>query len=115
MEIRKFIVELPPDGKMTWYEYEEPKTDIFGFSAGSRRTVDVIIEMLEERKKKHQDISRLKIQSGFMSEGRDSNLFAMEDDYIIREIKKRFLRYSKRPYGPSTGTARPVLMRQGIE
>ena len=25
MEIRKFIVELHPNGKMTWYEYEEPK------------------------------------------------------------------------------------------
>lgn len=25
MEIRKFIVELHPDGKMTWCEYEEPK------------------------------------------------------------------------------------------
>lgn len=25
MEIRKFIVELHPNGKMTWWEYEEPK------------------------------------------------------------------------------------------
>lgn len=25
MEIRKFIVELHPDGKMTWCEYEDPK------------------------------------------------------------------------------------------
>lgn len=24
MEIRKFIVELHPDGKMTWCEYEDP-------------------------------------------------------------------------------------------
>lgn len=25
MEIRKFIVEIHPDGKMTWCEYEEPE------------------------------------------------------------------------------------------
>lgn len=25
MEIRKFIVELHPNGKMTWCEYEDPK------------------------------------------------------------------------------------------
>lgn len=25
MEIRKFIIELHADGKMTWCEYEEPK------------------------------------------------------------------------------------------
>lgn len=25
MKIRKFIVELHPDGKMTWCEYEDPK------------------------------------------------------------------------------------------
>lgn len=28
MEIRKFIVELHPDGKMTWCEYEDPDDSI---------------------------------------------------------------------------------------
>lgn len=25
MEIRKFIIEIHPDGKLTWCEYEDPK------------------------------------------------------------------------------------------
>lgn len=28
MEIRKFIIELHPDGKMTWCEYEDPGDSI---------------------------------------------------------------------------------------
>lgn len=25
MELRKFIIEIHPDGKLTWWEYEDPK------------------------------------------------------------------------------------------
>jgi hypothetical protein len=33
MEIRKFIIELHPDGKMTWCEFEEQRDYIPGMSA----------------------------------------------------------------------------------
>ena len=28
MEMRKFIIEIHPDGKLTWCEYEDPKDAI---------------------------------------------------------------------------------------
>lgn len=45
MEIRKFIIELHPDGKMTWCEYEDPLESIytekrFAWLAGYRQALE---------------------------------------------------------------------------
>lgn len=56
MEIRKFIIELHPDGKVTWCEYEEPRSELFAFSAGARRAADVIISAIDKRRKSHRNL-----------------------------------------------------------
>lgn len=56
MEIRKFIVELHPDGKMTWCEYEEPQYSVSAnYKAGAQDAYNTIISILETRKKKVAD------------------------------------------------------------
>ena len=45
MEIRKFIIELHPDGKMTWCEYEDPsdsnkKSQWAAWLAGYRQALE---------------------------------------------------------------------------
>lgn len=58
MEIRKFIVELHPDGKMSWYEYEEPAHSVFAnYKAGAQDAYNTIISILETRKKKAADMA----------------------------------------------------------
>lgn len=58
MEIRKFIVELHPDGKMTWCEYEEPQYSASAnYKAGVRDSYNTIISILETRKKKAADMA----------------------------------------------------------
>ena len=41
MEIRKFIVELYPDGKMSWYEYEDSRdSEISAYNAALRDVIN---------------------------------------------------------------------------
>lgn len=46
MEIRKFIIELHPDGKMTWCEYQEPNP--YGFCVGKRRGIDSVLDLISK-------------------------------------------------------------------
>lgn len=46
MEIRKFIIELYPDGKMTWCEYQEP--DPYGFCTGKRCGIDRVLDLISK-------------------------------------------------------------------
>lgn len=46
MEIRKFIVELHPNGKMTWCEYEDPKD--YETSAYNAALRDVVSRLIDE-------------------------------------------------------------------
>lgn len=46
MEMRKFIVELHPNGKKTWREYEDPKYyDTSAYNAALR---DVVSRLIDE-------------------------------------------------------------------
>ena len=59
MEIRKFIVELHPDGKMSWYEYEDPDDSIkklqrAAWLAGYRQALEHLNrEVLDHEKTRH--------------------------------------------------------------
>lgn len=88
MEIRKFIVELHPNGKMTWCEYQEP--DPYGFVAGSRTAVDKILRIIENRKQLQQNRARQHIAKGNMECAKVYNTSALEDDMCIRLIKELF-------------------------
>lgn len=60
MEIRKFIIELHPDGKMTWCEYEDPPYYLSAsanYKAGAQDAYNTIISILETRKKKAADMA----------------------------------------------------------
>lgn len=46
MEIRKFIIERHPDGKVTGCEYQEP--DPYGFIAGKRCGIDRVLELISK-------------------------------------------------------------------
>ena len=59
MEIRKFIVELHTDGKMSWYEYEDPDDSIKkskrrAWLAGYRQALEHLNrEVLDYEHKRH--------------------------------------------------------------
>lgn len=91
MEIRKFIVELHPDGQMTWCEYQEP--DPYGFMAGGRTAVEKIIGIIENRKQLQQNRARQHIVNGKMEAAKVANTSALEDDMCIRLIKEQFSMY----------------------
>lgn len=58
MEIRKFIIELHPDGNMTWCEYEEPEYSVSAkYKAGALDAYNTIISILETRKNKASDMA----------------------------------------------------------
>lgn len=52
MEIRKFIIELHPDGKMTWCEYEDSResreSETSAYNAALR---DVVSHLIDEHSK----------------------------------------------------------------
>lgn len=91
MEIRKFIVELHPDGKMTWCEYQDP--DPYGFMAGGRTAVEKILKVIENRKQREQNLARQNIARGNMETAKVHNTSALEDDQCIRLIKDQFSMY----------------------
>lgn len=88
MEIRKFIVELHPDGRMTWCEYQEP--DPYGFMAGGRTAVEKILAIINNRKRLHQDRERQHIVNGRMDAAKVATTLVLEDDVCIRLIKEQF-------------------------
>lgn len=57
MEIRKFIVERHPDGKMTWCEYQEP--DPYGFIAGKRCGINRILDLISKEVESMKETARL--------------------------------------------------------
>lgn len=58
MENRKFIIDLHPDGKMTWCEYEEPNYSVSAnYKAGAQDAYNTIIGILEARKKTAADMA----------------------------------------------------------
>lgn len=91
MEIRKFIVERHPDGKMTWCEYQEP--DPYGFMTGGRTAVEKILRVIENRKQLQQNRARQHIVKGNMECAKVNNILALEDDMCIRLIKEQFSMY----------------------
>lgn len=91
MEIRKFIVELHPDGKMTWCKYLEP--DPYGFMSGGRTAVEKIIGIIDNRKQIQQNLARQHIANGKMETAKVATTSALEDDMCIRLIKEQFSMY----------------------
>lgn len=77
MEMRKFIVELHSDGRMTWVEYEDQK----------ETPTKKIIKAIEQRKEAHQDRARKAAECGDMESFRVNLAAALEDWKILRTIK----------------------------
>lgn len=88
MEIRKFIIEIHPNGKMTWCEYQEP--DPYSYVAGGRTAVDKILHIIENRKHLQQNRARQRIAAGNVEGAKVNNTAALEDDMCIRLIKEEF-------------------------
>ena len=77
MEMRKFIVELHSDGRMTWVEYEDQKEN----------PVEKIIRAIEQRKEKQQESARRAAKCGDMESMRVNQVAALEDWAVLQLIK----------------------------
>lgn len=77
MEMRKFIIELHRDGKMSWVEYEDQKEN----------PVKKIIKAIEQRKERQQDRARRAVECGDMESMRVLQAAAVEDWMILQLIK----------------------------
>lgn len=82
MEMRKFIVELHRDGKMSWVEYADQKED----------PVKKIINAIEQRKEAQQNRARQAASCGDMESMRESQAAALED-WLILQLIKRTIRH----------------------
>ena len=91
MEIRKFIVELRPNGKMTWYEYEESQHSVSAnYKAGAQDAYNTIISILETRKKKATDMAVNYKFRGDREGWKDALLVAACTDACIATIKASY-------------------------
>lgn len=77
MEMRKFIIELHSDGKISWVEYADQKDD----------PVKKIIKAIEQRKERQQDRARRAVECGDMESMRVNQAAAVEDWMILQLIK----------------------------
>lgn len=77
MEMRKFIIELHSDGRISWVEYEDQKEN----------PVEKIIKAIEQRKERQQDRARRAVECGDMESMRVNQAAAVEDYLILRLIK----------------------------
>ena len=77
MEMRKFIVEIHPDGRVYATEYDDQKEN----------PVEKIIKAIEQRKEKQQDRARLAVECGDMESMRVNQDAAVEDWLILQLIK----------------------------
>ena len=77
MEMRKFIIELHSDGRMSWVEYVDQKED----------PVKKIIKVIEQRKEALQNRARRAASCGHMESMRENQAAALEDWLILQLIK----------------------------
>lgn len=91
MEMRKFIIERHPDGKMTWCEYEEPVYSVSAnYKAGAQDAYNTIINILEKRKKKIADIAISYKFRGDQESWRKALLDCESTDECIVSIKNNY-------------------------
>ena len=77
MEIRKFIVEIHPDGRVYATEYEDQKEN----------PVEKIIKAIEQRKETQQNRARRAAGCGDLESMRENQNAAVEDWLILQLIK----------------------------
>lgn len=77
MEMRKFIVEIHPDGTVHATEYEDREEN----------PAEKIMKAVEQRKEKHQNIARRAAECGDMESFRVNQNAAVEDWMILQLIK----------------------------
>lgn len=77
MEMRKFVIELHRDGKMSWVEYEDQKEN----------PVEKIIKAIEQRKEALQNRARRAVECGDMESMKVNQNAAIEDWMILQLIK----------------------------
>ena len=90
MEIRKFIVEIHPDGRVNATEYEEPgeRLDIrVEYEDQKENHVEKIIKAIEQRKETQQNRARRAAGCGDIESMRVNQNAALEDWLILRLIK----------------------------
>lgn len=82
MEMRKFVIELHSDGRMSWVEYEDQKEN----------PVEKIIKAVEQRKEAFHDRARRAVRCGDIESVREYQNAAVED-WLILQLIKRTIRH----------------------
>ena len=112
MEIRKFIIEIHPDGSLTCCEYEDPKDA--ARAANGRAWLAGYKQALKGIKGSNITAGDPRRRCPYCGCCCDYGSPCCDMDGGNIDHPNGCKNYkSKRPSGPSTGTARPVLMRQG--
>ena len=83
MEIRKFIVEIHPDGRVNATEYEEPGE----YEDRKENHVEKIIKAIEQRKETQENRARRAACCGDIESMRVNQNAALEDWLILQLIK----------------------------
>lgn len=112
MTMRKFIIEIHPDGSLTCCEYEDPKDAARAANGrawleGYRQALIHCDDELSNLQYLRALVCRLILSTKGLSK------YASTCVIFIKSCTISTCNKSKRPSGPSTGTARPVLIRQG--
>ena len=77
MEMRKFIIELHRDGRISWVEYADQEED----------TVKKIINAIKQRKERQQYRAQRAVERGDVESMRENLTSAVEDWLILKLIK----------------------------
>lgn len=82
MEMRKFLIELHSDGRISWVEYADQEEN----------PVKKIIKAIEQRKERQQDEARRALECGD-SESMRFNQAAAVEDWLILQLIKHTIRH----------------------
>lgn len=91
MEMRKFIVELHSDGRMTWAEYEEPgDSGAAAYHRGCAATAEKILKELDDRKAVYENNARSFEKLGFVKVAHDESTKAEAMKYTITALRRMY-------------------------